>query len=680
MNEQLAIPASTNFEQANIDTVDDADTQQKTVLVIGAGPAGIRFCHELLKQQPQRKVILFGDEAVLPYNRVLLSSLLAGEIQPDALLNPLPDTKQFPGFEFVVARIKEIHAKKRELVSTSGERYHYHKLVIATGSNAHKPDIPGIEMRGVYTFRDMKDTEYLYSRCARSRHVVIVGGGLLGIEAARALQRANTQITLVQQSRRLMNRQLDDTAAQLLQSKIEALGIRVITQSGVRAILGRERVEGVKLYLGGELECDTVLVCAGVKPNVQLAQHAQLKVMRGIVVDDQLRTSNKHIYAIGECSEHRGQTYGLISPGLEQAAAAANRIAGNKAMQYHGSQAISRLKVLNEQVCSMGEVSDLEFRSRRFEWVFQQKKQGIYRKIVVHKGHLTGVLCIGAWDDLTRVQEAWQNQRRIYPWQILRFLLFGELWTGENDVNHWPASAIVCQCNLVSQGEIRQHIQQGCTSLEKISQSCKAGSTCGSCKPLLVSMLQDASPDASTAGLKERFWPAMLICSALALLFVGFLLAFPPLSVSDSVQQPTAFENIWNDKFWKQVTGFSLLGMSVIGLLMSLRKRLSSKIIHYLGQYSIWRLAHLILGLACVVLLFFHTGLHFGSNLNFMLMLTFVSTLALGAATGLSLALGHLLPTNFSQGLRRFWTWAHIVIVWPLPILVGMHILSVYYF
>lgn len=687
MKNQLATSLSMNTPEAENLTLQIAAitaVDEAPVIVVGSGPSGVRFCHELLKRKPQQALLLIGDEAVVPYNRVQLSALLAGEVSQEQIRNPLPDTGKYPNFHFLIGRVDNIDAHNQTISDCFNQVYRYSKLVLALGSSPHEPNIPGIHARGVYTFRSMKDTEHLYSRTARSRHLVVVGGGLLGIEAARALQKSNTRVTLIQQANRLMNRQLDATAAEMLRKKVEALGIQVKTESGVRAILcdnrvGDGRVSGVRLYNDETVDCDTVLLCAGIKPNVKLARDAKLKVSTGILVDDQLKTSEKNIFAIGECCEHRGKTYGLVTPGLEQAAAAAAVVAAQGDVNYAGSFAVNRLKVLNENVCSMGEVTDLGFRSRQREWIYRARKHNIYRKLVITKGRISGILCFGEWDEVARVQEAWQNQRRIMPWQLLRFLLTGFLWSKQSDVSAWPAHTIVCQCNNVSQGELVCAIANGCHSVASLRSDTRASSTCGSCKPLLESLLGDTLGKSATRE-KELAWPAILGSSLGALLIASLLIFLPAISVSDSVQSPALFETIWNDKTWKQITGFTLLGLSVIGLLMSLRKRIKLNFIQKLGDFAWWRMAHLMLGLVCAALLFFHTGMHFGENLNLILMTSFIATILLGAITGAVVSLSHALPVSMARKLRTFWTWTHTLVVWPLPVLVGMHILTVYYF
>ena len=651
----------------------EAGLRSKTI-VIGAGPAGIRFAHELLKREPLAKVQVFGNEPYQPYNRVQLSALLAGEIEYDAIQSKLPDESLHQGFSFEICAVKSILTDKNQIEDSYGNFHSYDNLIIATGARPHIPNIPGNEQQGVYTFRSLKDTEFLFSRVARARHIVVVGGGLLGLEAAKALLRFNTKVTLVQQGARLMNRQLDDPAASLLQQRVEELGVEVITNSGVREILGDGRVTGVVTRDKQTVECDTVLVCAGIKPNKEIARNAKIKIANGIVVDDHLRTSISNIYAIGECSEHQGQTYGLVNPGYEQAAICADIIAGGDS-RYVGSLAISRLKVIGESVCSMGEVSDVHQRPQLKEITYRDKKNHIHRKLTIYKGKLVGALSFGDWKELQRIQETYQNNRRIWPWQQFWFYLTGNVYFGEggnSDVSKWPLESIICQCNSISHGELVDAMDKGYTQAKTLSEFTGAATVCGSCKPLLEQLTGNSGPRE-----KEKTWVPTLIFSFFALLIIAFIASIPGLTPADSVQSIGTLEKIWNDKFYKQVTGFTLLGLSALGLLMSLRKKLAKK---KLGHFAYWRLFHIVLGVLCASILMLHTGLHFGENFNRILMIDFIAVISFGAVAAGILSLSHYFKSTTAIRLRRFWSWVHILITWPLPILLGTHILTVYYF
>jgi len=641
------------------------------VIVIGSGPVGMRFVQELFKRMPAAPVQLFGNEPFQPYNRVQLSALLAGEVRRDAIDIPLPELEKYPHFQFTIAAIRAIDPACKTVTDAHGNVHSYDKLVIATGARAHVPNIPGVKQTGVYTFRNLKDTESLYTRITRSRHSVVVGGGLLGLEAARGLHRFGTSVTLVQQGPRLMNRQLDGEAAGLLQAKVEALGIRVITDSGVREIRGEGRVTGVRTRAGEELDCDTVLLCAGIRPNVELALAAKLTVGTGIVVNDQLQTSDPDIFAIGECCEHRAKTYGLVNPGFEQAAVAAEVLAGGAA-SYAGSLAVSRLKVIGQAVCSMGEVADLP--SRRLQKQITYRDAGEYRKLVLLRNRVIGAVAFGDWQEMNRVQEAFQSGRRIYPWQRWLFRLGGRLWPDTEDANvaSWPGNAVVCQCNGITKGQLETAVTGGACRVQELQSCTGAGTVCGSCKPLLGQLVQHQEPPERETG-----WLFALGASVAALAVALLVALLPAAEVAASVREQTWFEAIWNDKSWKQVSGFTLLGLSAIGMLMALRKRLSW---HWLGEFAYWRLLHIALGTLCALLLVLHTGLHLGSNLNRVLILNFLAVLVLGAATGAIVAISHQMKPARSRRLRKLTAWLHILVTWPLPALLGIHILSVYYF
>ena len=669
--------------------------------IIGSGPVGVRLAHELLKSNPGASVHLFGNEPCQPYNRMQLSAVLVGEVKREAVYLDLPDSERHPNFKFSISVITRIDPVRKTLTAANGELHEFDVLVLATGARAHVPSINGVNQKGVYTFRNLKDTDALFARLTSARQVVVVGGGLLGIEAARGLRRFNTQVTLVQQGPRLLNRQLDEEASALLRKKVEESGIRVIVNAGVREIRGDNRVTSILTNDGEEVDCDTVLLCAGITPNVELARNAGLTVRRGIVVDDQLLTSAPGIYAIGECCEHRGKTHGVVNPGYEQAAVAAAVINGEKA-RYISSLVVNRLKVIGEAICSIGEVVELPERPFQRQYVYRDPDQRIYRRLILYRQRLLGIISIGEWPELSRIQETFTARRRVGLSRIRRFQRTGRLWSAQSEIriSEWPASAVICQCNNVTQGELmaclssqygkadegvgwntRERVAEASYAgpglvLEQLRADTGAGTVCGSCKPLLVSLVSEhcATPVAATG---ERAWRSLLIASMAVFLLVGALTGLPGAQTADSVQRQGWFETVWNDKLWKQVTGFTLLGMTAIGLLMSLRKRFN---LVWMGDFGAWRLGHAALGLMCVVTLVLHTGLHLGVNLNFLLMLDFLLVLTVGAMTGMAVALSHRLSPRRARQLRLAFNRFHIVVSWPLPALVISHVVSVYYF
>ena len=446
----------------------------------------------------------------------------------------------------------------------------------------------------------------------RSRRIIVVGGGLLGIETAKGLSRLGTEVSVVQQGPYLMNRQLDDIAGKMLEDRVADLEIEVISNDSVREIIGQGRVKGVRTYGGKFLSCATVVICAGIRGNHELALQAKLKINTGIIVNDALRTSDESIFAIGECCEHQGQTYGLVNPGYEQAAIAADIISHGSSL-YNGSAAVSRLKVLGEYVCSMGDVVERQDRPLESEMNYRDEAEGIYRKAIFQKGYLVGALGYGEWPESNRVQTAFQNGFYIWPWQRLRFKMTGNFWPSSetDDVSHWPEKSVVCQCKSVTKNQINEEISRGCDSLEKIQSACGASTVCGTCKPLVQSLL-----GSEQTPVKEKSWLALFVSAVISLLLSVIYIITPEAQVSESVQSTGWFESIWHDKFWKQVTGFSLLGLTLIGLLMSLRKRLNFE---WMGDFAFWRLLHVVLGLLCAVTLIFHTGFHSGLTWSMIL-------------------------------------------------------------
>ena len=652
--------------------------KERHIVVVGAGPVGVYFCNELLMRNPSANITLIGNEPYAPYNRVQLTGVLAKTISRENIDIDLPSSSRFPGFYYEVINIDSINREDKLIIDSLGNEYKYDDLVLAVGSYPFVPNIPGNSLTGVYTFRNLKDTDALYARLARARHAVVVGGGVLGIEAAKALSNHNTKVTIVQQGDRLMNRQLDERSAELLADAVAAHNISIRLNCRLSAINGEARVESVVLKASSsrdleQLECDTVLFSTGVKPNTNLAAKARLGFGIGVKINDQLRTSDPNIFAIGECAEYNGETWGLVAPGYEQAAILADRFVGGKAL-YKGSTSLARLKVIEHNVCSVGDIDHRPKEPNRSELIFYSKEEQLYRKLVLKNGRLIGAIGFGNWNEIPRIQEALTTQRRIGLLRRLWFLRTGQLWPNdsEDNIRLWPANATVCQCNNVSVDTILKAVDAGANTVAEIKGTTQAGTGCGSCQYLLTSVTGDA---AQPKKERQSLW--LLLGAVLAITLGLFQFLSPGLEVADSVQTVSAFEKIWNDKFYKQVTGFSLLAITVLATLLSLRKRISK--VRW-GDYPIWRTLHVILGVIGIALVLVHTGFHTGSNLNRYLAYDFIAVIVLGACTSLVIAQSHHLSFSNGKRLRDFWFWTHVLVTWPLPVLIVMHIVSVYYF
>jgi nitrite reductase (NADH) large subunit len=653
-------------------TVVDAVPGKAPVIIVGTGPVGIRVAQEILARDPGRELVLFGDEPWHPYNRVRLSSLLAGDMQWEDLQNPLRTGALSNVVQHHNCAIASFDPARRTLLDREGREHHYSQLILAVGSRPHIPSIPGISQDGVYRFRDMTDVVALAARKVRSRDAIVLGGGLLGLEAARGLSRAGTRVTVIEHAQHLMAAQLDQEAGEVLAAQLERIGIRVLTGRAVQKINGDGKVRSVRVQ-DGELPCDTLVLATGIRPNIELARAAGVRVNRGIVVDDHCRTSAAFVYAVGECAEHRGQVYGMVNPGFEQAAVVAHRLTG-EVVDYRGSRSVSRLKVLKQTVISIGDTQEADNPVWARYWHYRDPATGVYRKLILQRGRLTGAIAIGDWAEVNRIQEAVQTGRRLYPWQLWRFARSGMLWPdgAELGVRDWPADAIVCNCTGVTCGTLNAAIADGCTGVEALMARTGASTVCGSCRPLLAELTGAQSVPVETAGRRTLAANALLtVLLVLAFMFV------PALLQVDSVSDPRyGLGTLWRDGFWKQVSGFTMLGLAVLGLGLSARKRLARITF---GHFGVWRALHAALGAAAIVLLLLHTGLQTGERLNAWLLLDFLALSLIGAATAFAVTQTTWRP-RVQRRLQQWLTQAHVYLAWPLPALLGFHVLSVYYF
>src|SRR5256885_3642951 len=355
--------------------------------------AAARLVDELTKVALGRyAVAVIGDEPRLAYNRVLLSSVLAGETASHDIELKSASWWRDRGVTLKYgSTASEIDIGRRELKIAGEESIAFSKLVLATGSTPLRLNVSGADLPGVHTFRDSRDADSLLALAARKKRVVVVGGGLLGLEAAYGLAKAGSPVTLVHLMDRLMERQLDATAAELLKSLVERKGIEVLLNANTARIDGETRVEGVELTDGRRIEADAVIFAAGIRPNIALAKEAGIAVNRGIVVDDVLQTGASDVFAIGECAEHRGICYGLVEPAYEQARVLARHLAGRDAC-YAGSIVATNLKVSGVSVFSAG---DFMGGDGSETIVLSDINHGTYKKLVIADGQLTGAVLIG---------------------------------------------------------------------------------------------------------------------------------------------------------------------------------------------------------------------------------------------------------------------------------------------
>ena len=653
--------------------IQTVQTKTAPVVIVGTGPVGIRMADELLSNDSDANIVMYGNEPWEPYNRVGLTSFLAGEISFDDIKNPVKAEKITNLVQHHNCAVVRIDRKNKMVVDSEGNCQPYSKLILATGSSAHKPNIRGIELSHVYTFRDLDDVDKLFARRMRTRRTIIIGGGLLGLEAARAMQKYNTEVVIIDHSIRLMSRQLDEALSEQLLEELLALNIKVCLKTNVRKITGEIGVTGVELNTGKVMECDTVILATGIVPNKKLARNCGISTGRGIRINDSLQTSDPDIYAIGECCEHKGEVYGLVAPGFEQAAVCA-QVLNHKSALYHGSVNVSKLKVFGFNVYSVGEVGDdADDISNQFVSYNLDTKKTRHTLVVRHR-RLIGAMGIGEWPEFERIKEAVGKKRRVWPWDISAFLKTGVLWNESDDMQMatWPANAMVCNCKSVSRGELTACINEGATSLSCLQEKTGASTVCGSCEPLVSSLLGE-----TTKIVPQLAYKTLAILSVFVFIVLLSHSFSPSIPYAESVQE-FQLDMLWTDMFYKQISGYSLAGLTLFGvLLISIRKRFNVK---KMGDLAYLRITHVSLSLGALFILILHTGLNSGSNLNFLLLVFFLLVSVIGVVSSLVNANEHKLSPYHVKQWRGYSNKLHIFGSWPLPVLLGFHITSAYYF
>ena len=645
------------------------ESERDPVIVVGGGPSGLRAAQEVLRRG--HSVILFNAERWRPYNRLKLTPFFAGEIQIGRVYQEGVFSDDSPIIQYRGQTIVRIDRAEKTVQNQFGRRFRYSKLILCLGSHPHIPPIPGFKLDGVLRFRNFDDVEILIARSMRSRCTAIIGGGLLGLEAARGLLMRGVRTVLVEHEPHLMPRQLDRAGGQLLCDAVTRLGLQVRTGCAVRGLEGHWRVERIVLSNGEIIPCDSVVMCTGIRANIDVARNAGLTVGHGIVVSDTMQTTDPHIYSAGECAEHDGHIYGLVAPGLEQAAIAAAHIAGEKA-SYKGSSPTTKLKVVGTDVFSMGDVEQLDQRTDVRTIVWSDTEKDLYRRLVVRRNRIVGALAVGEWPELGRMQQAVRDRTLLMPWDSLRFKRSGTLFktAPTTSVTLWPDAATVCNCTGVTRGQLGGAIGGGACTLDTLMRETSASTVCGSCRPLLQELLGAPAKHDPVFGSR-----AIAAGSVLALLAGCAALLLPAWPYSPSVEAGIGVDALWLDGTVKQITGFTLLTLSALIAFLSIRKRFNLK---WIGSYRFWRVAHVLIGTAALAALFAHTGFNLGNNLNRWLMTAFLAVAVIGSATGIVTAREHVVLARGGHSLRAALTWLHIIAFWPLPVLLLLHIVTVY--
>ncbi len=466
----------------------------KKLVVIGNGMAGVACVEQILKHAPKFEITIFGDETHVNYNRILLSSVLAGEKSLDDItLNGLEWYQQNDIRLKLGVRITDVDPEAKTVTGDDGSVTCFDKLLIATGSSALIPPIEGVQKNNVFVFRNLDDTRALLERSRHGIKAVVIGGGLLGLEAARGLQVQGCDVTVVHLMDTLMERQLDFIGGSYLKEKMERMGVKVLLSHSTAALLGNGKVEAVAFKDGSSIEAELVVVAAGIRPNVELGRKAGLKVNRGIVVNDHMETSHPDIFAVGECVEHNGTCYGLVAPLFEQGKVLAATITENKGPKYEGTVQAAKLKIMGVDVFSAGNYDE---KAAGVEAVrYEDPSLGIYKKLTLRDGKLAGVILVGDASDSHRYMEWLRASTDLVP--MRRTLLFPEPAKDAGlDIAEMPDSHTVCGCMGVIKGTIIHAIHaKGVNTLAQLKECTRASTGCGSCTDVCQQILKAVAPE-----------------------------------------------------------------------------------------------------------------------------------------------------------------------------------------
>ncbi len=497
-------------------------SKKQKLVMIGNGMAGMRAIEEILKIEPDMfDITVFGAEKFPNYNRILLSSVLADEVTLEDIIINDEDWYEKNNITLHLGKkITEIQRGYYKVITEDGDEIEYDKLIIATGSSPFIIPIPGVDLDGVVTFRNIDDCNKMVEASKEYKTSVVIGGGLLGLEAAKGLLNLGMEVTVIHDQEWLMNMQLDKNAGEMLRASLEEQGMKFKLKTLTSEIYADKknvkRVGGLKFAGGDSLDADLVVMSVGIRPNTQLAKDAHIYTNRGIMVNDFMQTiTDSAVFSVGECIEHRGKTYGLVAPLFEQAKILAFHMTGFGLRAYEGSQVSTKLKVSGVNVFSAGDFNE-RVDTETIE--FMDKGGGVYKKIILKDHKIQGAVMFGNTQEGTRIFQLMQDES-VIELSERQSLLFGSSNLGDtghsgiDDVLKMSPETIVCGCNGVTKKEVVDAIREnGLTSREEIVNCTKASGSCGGCAPLVDDIL--ASILGSTFEKSNKQKP-ICVCTSL---------------------------------------------------------------------------------------------------------------------------------------------------------------------
>jgi nitrite reductase (NADH) large subunit len=471
---------------------------KQKLVVIGNGMAGARAVEEVLSRGggDMFDITMFGDEPYGNYNRIMLSNVLSGIQDTDEIyLNPLEWYADNDITLHCGSPVRDIDRAARVVMSEAGVKAHYDVLLIATGSRVLIPPIENIRssdgelLRGIFGFRTIDDCAGIIDTARQSKVAIVIGGGLLGLEAARGLLNYGCEVHVIHRPDHLMNAQLDTQGGAILRGAMEGMGVTIHCGKSTSAILGDDRFTGVLFKDGSTLEGDMLVVATGIKPNAEIAQRAGLTVERAIVTDNQMRSvDDRNVFVVGECAQHRGMVYGLVAPLWEQAKVFADQVTGrNHDAAYHGSKLATKLKVMGVELASMGITDAVEPHDEVIQ--FSEPSRGTYKKLILRDGRLVGGILMGDISKAAYLMQAFDRDSKL-PEERLGLLF--DLGTPSQKVtlDEMPGDQQVCNCNGVTKASIGACVAGGKKTAKSVMDATRAGMGCGSCKTLVKEVVE----------------------------------------------------------------------------------------------------------------------------------------------------------------------------------------------
>ncbi len=489
---------------------------KQKLVILGNGMAGARVAEEILKRGGADlfDITMIGAEPHGNYNRILLSHVLDGSQNADDItMNPLAWYKD-NGIKLIAGMPAiGIRREKRTVMLLDSRQIPYDKLIFATGSRPFVPAIPGTDLYNVFVFRTLEDCTQIAKAAKNAKTAVVIGGGLLGLEAAKGLMTHGPEVHVIEMAPHLMAVQVDAQGGSILGRTIASLGVTAHCNKVTTAILSDSgsKACGVKFKDGSELACDMVVISAGIRPNGELAREAGLAVEKAIVVDDQMMTDDPDVYAVGECAQHRGKLYGLVAPIWEQCQVLADHITGtNSEAAYTGSFVATKLKVMGVNVASMGESDGLPTDEIvRYEEPGTATAAGVYKKLIIRDGKLAGAILVGDTDTYDDLVATMRSQAAVPARRA--DLLFGIPASCSPEFSYaaMPDDKQVCDCNGVCKGKIVEAIKAGKTTVQAVGKATRAGTGCGSCKKMVKGLIEAIAGEVKSDPSEAWYVPAI---------------------------------------------------------------------------------------------------------------------------------------------------------------------------